>query len=191
VGAFFVLKHKEADGKPVATGGDLAMYEDLNEDGKITVEDRRAFHSPMPTWTFGHTSNFGWRNLDLAMTLRANVGNYVYNNTASQGYYNSLKNAGGLVNLSSAVLKYNFLDPQYYSDVFVEDASFLRLDNITLGYSLPNFRGVDELRVFGTVQNVFTLTGYSGVDPEAGIGGIDNNIYPRSRTFTAGVSIGF
>ncbi|HEU0077404.1 MAG TPA: hypothetical protein VFQ76_07125, partial [Longimicrobiaceae bacterium] len=89
---------------------------------------------------------------------------------------------------------------QYFSDVYVEDASFLRMDNLTLGYTFPLFRGMRDLRVFGTVQNVFTATGYSGVDPTATVPasltaptgfGIDNNIYPRARTFTAGVSAAF
>jgi len=192
VNSFFVYRHKYVNGKPVATGSDLDMYEDLNKDGKITVDDRAPFHSPTPTWTIGHTSNFGYRNLDLGFTLRAYLGNYVYNNTSSsQGFYNQLLNAAGPVNLSSSVLTYNFENPQYFSDVYVEDASFLRMDNITLGYTLPSVRGLDQVRVFGTVQNVFTLTGYDGVDPEAGLNGIDNNIYPRSRTFSAGVSIGF
>ncbi len=72
----------------------------------------------------------------------------------------------------------------------MEDASFLRMNNIELGYT---FRGgrFDGARVFGAVQNVFTITGYSGIDPTAGVNGIDNNIFPRSRTFTAGVSFGF
>jgi iron complex outermembrane receptor protein len=73
----------------------------------------------------------------------------------------------------------------------VEDASFLRLDNLTLGYTFSGVRGLDNARVYGTVQNVFTLTGYSGVDPQGGLNGVDNNVYPRSRTFTAGVSLAF
>jgi hypothetical protein len=75
--------------------------------------------------------------------------------------------------------------------VYVEDASFLRMDNITLGYRVPTRRGPRDVRVYGTVQNVFTVTGYSGVDPTGGLNGIDNNLYPRSRTFSAGVSLGF
>jgi len=89
------------------------------------------------------------------------------------------------------VLENGFRTAQYFSDVYVEDASFLRMDNLTLGYSVPARRGFESLRVYGTVQNVFTLTGYSGVDPEAGLNGVDLTIYPRSRTFTAGLSIGF
>jgi iron complex outermembrane receptor protein len=95
------------------------------------------------------------------------------------------------------VLTTGFVVPQYYSDYFVEDASFLRMDNITLGYGFT-YRS-QPLRLFGTVQNVFTLTGYSGVDPTATSNagqanpgfGIDNNIYPRSRTFTTGLSVRF
>jgi iron complex outermembrane receptor protein len=79
--------------------------------------------------------------------------------------------------------------PQYQSNYYVEDASFLRMDNITLGYSF-DIRG-QAARIFGTVQNAFTITGYSGVDPTAGLNGIDNNIYPRSRTFTSGLSLRF
>jgi iron complex outermembrane receptor protein len=199
VNSFYVYQHKrDANGNPVADNvngvarPDTAIYMDLNGDSVITQADRRPFHSSQPTWIFGHTSQFGYRNFDLGFTLRANVGNYVYNNvSSSQGYYNALKNAAGPVNLSGSVLKNNFLNPQYFSDVYVENASFLRMDNITLGYTLPHVRGVQTARLYGTIQNAFTLSGYSGVDPEAGLNGIDNNIYPRSRTFSAGVSIGF
>jgi iron complex outermembrane receptor protein len=90
-------------------------------------------------------------------------------------------------NLHTSVLETGFETPQYLSDYYVEDGSFLRMDNITLGYNLT-YRG-QPVRLFGTVQNAFTITGYSGVDPTAGLIGIDNNIYPRSRTFTAGLSL--
>ncbi|HEV3049278.1 MAG TPA: hypothetical protein VGX50_03175, partial [Longimicrobium sp.] len=159
---------------------------------KIDELDREPFHSPAPQWTFGHTSNFGYRNLDLGFTLRAQLGNYVYNNLASfRGNYAELATNAGITNLHASVLENGFAEPQYFSDIYVEDASFLRMDNLTLGYTVPHFRGLEGLRLFGTVQNVFTLTDYTGVDPESGIGGIDATIYPRSRTFTAGVSVGF
>jgi iron complex outermembrane receptor protein len=200
VNAFFVFEHRrDGSGRPVYadTDGDgdidnQDLYVDQNGDGRITEEDRRAFHSPQAQWILGHTSQFRYGNFDLGMTLRAYLGNYVYNNTASaQGFYNNLNAAGGLMNLHRSVLETGFVTEQYFSDVYVEDASFLRMDNLTLGYTLPNFRGVRQLRLFGTVQNVFTLTGYSGVDPTSGLNGIDNNLYPRSRTFTAGVNVGF
>ena len=92
-------------------------------------------------------------------------------------------------NLHKSVLETGFVVPQYYSDFFVEDGSFLRMDNITLGYSF-NLKSA-PFRLYGTVQNAFTITGYSGVDPTSGLRGIDNNIYPRSRTLTTGVSARF
>ncbi|HEX6746932.1 MAG TPA: SusC/RagA family TonB-linked outer membrane protein [Longimicrobium sp.] len=193
VNSFFVFEHKlDSNGKPVYSNNLLDMYVDRNGDNQITSEDRRPFHSPTPTWILAHTSQVGWRNLDMSFTLRAYLGNYVYNNLASsQGWYNLLNQASGPINLHASVLETNFVQPQFFSDWYVEDASFLRMDNLTLGYTLPRLRQVQSMRVFGTIQNVFTLSGYSGVDPEAGLGGIDNNIYPRSRTFSAGVSIGF
>jgi TonB-dependent starch-binding outer membrane protein SusC len=102
-----------------------------------------------------------------------------------------LNEAAGPVNLHASVSQNRFREPQFFSDVYVEDASFLRLDNLSLDYRLPNIRGSQQIRLFGTIQNVFTFTRYSGVDPEAGLLGIDNNIYPRSRTFTTGASVIF
>jgi len=198
--AFYVYHHiLDAKGKPVYAdvNGDHVineqdLYQDRNGDGTITQDDRAAFHSPFPRFILSHTSNLGYRNVDAGFTLRAHLGNYAYNNLASsQGWYNLLNAAGGPVNLHSSVLETGFKDPQFFSDYYVEDASFLRMDNLTLGYTLPHLRQVKSARVYGTVQNVFTITGYSGIDPEAGLNGIDNNIYPRSRTFTVGVSLGF
>nr|MBA2669042.1 SusC/RagA family TonB-linked outer membrane protein [Gemmatimonadota bacterium] len=114
----------------------------------------------------------------------------------SQGYYNRLNEAAGPVNLHASVLENRFVTPQYFSDVYVEDASFIRMDNLTVGYTLSRLAALQQVRIFGTVQNVFTITDYSGVDPEVylpgdGSFGIDNNIYPRSRTFTVGAGFGF
>ena len=188
-------------GKPDGTINEADLYRDINGDGTINQADRAPYESPAPDWILGHTSSFGFRSFDLGFTLRAYLGNYVYNNVASnRGNFRELSATGSPENLHPSALKYGFVDPQYYSDVYVEDASFLRMDNVTLGYTLRNFRGMQSMRLFGTVQNVFTLTGYSGVDPTAVVPasataptgfGIDNNIYPRARTFTAGVSVGF
>ena len=208
VNSFFVYRHKrDANGRPlyadVDKDGDIDendLYEDLNNDKVVNLADRAPFESPAPNWTFGHTSNMAFRNFDLGWTLRAQVGNYVYNNLASNlGNYRELSATGAPVNLHRSVLETGFATPQYFSDVYVEDASFLRMDNLTLGYTFSGVRSVQQMRIFGTVQNVFTLTGYSGLDPEVAtfpyLGsptyGIDNNIYPRSRTFTVGASVGF
>jgi TonB-dependent starch-binding outer membrane protein SusC len=198
--SFYVYRHRrDAAGRPIyqdtngdGTINDQDLYEDTNGDGVITQDDRAPFRDPSPRWILAHSSQLGYRDFDLGFTLRAHLGNYVYNNLASsQGFYNVLRQAGGLVNLHSSVMDYGFVTEQYFSDVYVEDASFLRMDNLTLGYNLRGFRGVERMRLFGTVQNVFTLTGYSGLDPEAGLGGIDNTIYPRARTYSAGVTLGF
>ena len=198
INSFFVYRHKMENGLPIYkdTNNDGAinendLYIDQNGDGHINQDDRVAFHSPAPKWILGHTSYATWRDLDFGFTLRANLGNYVYNNVASnQGYYSALRGATPN-NLHASVLKTNFVDPQYFSDYYVEDASFLRLDNVSIGYTLHSMRVPEGTRIFGTAQNLFTITKYSGVDPLAGINGIDNNIYPRARTFTAGVTVGF
>ncbi|HET7550468.1 MAG TPA: SusC/RagA family TonB-linked outer membrane protein [Gemmatimonadaceae bacterium] len=181
INSFFVYKQKYANGKPVE-----GEYETLPGD---SVAERRAFHDPAPNWILGHSSYFTYGKFNLNFTLRAYLGNYVYNNIASNlGTYQELSRASPY-NLSTSVLETGFMTPQYLSDYYVEDASFLRMDNITLGYTFdyadhPVYASI-------TVQNAFTLTGYSGVDPTAGLNGLDNNIYPRSRTVTGGLSIQF
>jgi iron complex outermembrane receptor protein len=198
INTFFVFRTIQ-DGNPIwfdrdgdGTIEDSDMYQDTNEDGQLNLDDRVPYESPQADWTFGHTSRLGYRAFDLSFTLAAALGNYVYNNVASnQGYYDLLVGPGHVNNLHASVLENNFVRPQYFADIYVEDASFLRMSNIQLGYTFKPFTSGQQVRVFGSVQNVFTLTGYSGVDPTAGVGGIDNNLYPRSRTFTAGAAVRF
>jgi iron complex outermembrane receptor protein len=166
------------------------QYADLNGDGKVNSSDLRPYHSPWPTLELGHTSSFTYRSFDLSFALRAMTGNYVYNNVAAGATYQALTGGGSPSNMSSAILKTGFVGTaQYQSDYFVEDASFLRMDNISLGYTF-RYNG-NPLRLYVTVQNAFTITGYSGVDPTAGLNGIDNVTYPRSRTVTGGLSVRF
>jgi TonB-linked SusC/RagA family outer membrane protein len=210
VNSFYVFEHIRENGKPIykdvngdrvdglpnGTINDQDLYVDQNGDGIINQSDLRPFHDPAPKWILGHSSYLAMGNWDLGFTLRAYIGNYAYNNVASaNGDYRELKQ-GSPYNLHSSVLETQFATQQLQSDFYVEDASFLRMDNITLGYSF-NLRG-QSARVFGTIQNVFTITGYSGVDPAANVSpspntsslnGIDNNIYPRSRTFSGGLSL--
>jgi iron complex outermembrane receptor protein len=185
VNSFFVYKQLyDAQGKPIENG-----YADLNGDGIINQNDLRPFHDPAPKFILGHSSYLTYGKWDMGFTLRAYLGNYVYNNVASNlGAFSEVTRASPY-NLHSSVLETGFTTPQYFSDYYIEKASFLRMDNITLGYSF-NLRN-QSARVFGTLQNAFTITGYSGVDPTAGLNGIDNNIYPRSRTFTGGLSLRF
>ena len=199
VNSFFVYQHKMQNGKPVyadlngdGTINEQDLYVDLNGDGVVNQSDRRPFHSPQPKWILGHTTSLNWRQFDASTTLRAYLGNYVYNNVASNlGNYSVLQLQGAPTNLHASALKYGFVRPQYLSDVYVENASFVRMDNLTVGYTFDRLQNVRGARVFGSVQNVFTTTKYSGVDPTAGLNGIDNNIYPRSRTYLAGLSLGF
>ena len=188
----FLVFHQIGD-----TAG-VPIYQDINKDGIINSSDLRPFHNPAPKWILGHTSSFTWLGFDASTTLRAYLGNYVYNNVASNyGYYNILTQGNAPTNLHSSVLKTGFIAPQYQSDYYVEDASFIRMDNLTLGYTFGPMRSMNALhvvegaRVFGTIQNVFTSTKYTGIDPTAGLNGIDNNLYPRSRTFVGGLSLGF
>jgi iron complex outermembrane receptor protein len=196
INSFFVYEHKLANGKPIYSDengdniiNDQDLYVDRNGDNVINSGDLRPFHSPAPKLILGHSSYMTYGKWDAGFTLRAYLGNYVYNNVASQfGAYAEVTR-GSPYNLQESVLETGFVTPQYFSDYFVEKASFLRLDNITVGYSFN--LGGQAARAFGTLQNAFTITGYSGVDPTAGLNGIDNNIYPRSRTFTGGMSLQF
>jgi iron complex outermembrane receptor protein len=191
INSFFVFEQRYgANGRPIYSDTALNMYVDQNRDGVINDLDKRPFHDPAPKWILGHSSYLTYGHFDASFTLRAYMGNYVYNNVASSnGAYQNLTGSGMPSNLHTSVLTTGFVVPQYYSDFYVEDGSFLRLDNITLGYTF-NFGG-KPIRVYGTVQNAFTITGYSGVDPTAGLNGIDNNIYPRSRTVTTGINVRF
>lgn len=196
INSFFVYQHKEVNGRPVADTSNAVkatdMYVDLNKDGVINQSDRRPFHSAAPKWILGHTSTVTWHDWDASTTLRAYLGNYVYNNVASNfGHYSLLSQQYAPTNLQASVLENGFNQPQYLSDLYVENASFLRMDNLSLGYTFERLLNLRGARVFGTIQNVFTTTKYSGVDPTAGLGGIDNNLYPRSRTYLAGLSVGF
>ncbi|HWG52174.1 MAG TPA: SusC/RagA family TonB-linked outer membrane protein [Gemmatimonadaceae bacterium] len=184
INSFFVYQQQYANGKPTE-----GSYADLNGDGITNVADRRAFHDPAPKWIFGQSSYFSYNKFDLSYTLRAYLGNYVYNNVASNlGSYQELQR-GSPYNLSTSVLQTGFTTPQYLSDYYVEKAAFLRLDNVTLGYGFKYDN--QPMRLSLTMQNAFTLTGYDGVDPTAGLNGLDNNIYPRSRTVTLGLSVQF
>ncbi len=192
VNSFFVYRHKrDANGRPINTGSDLDMYEDLDGDGAIGFGDRRPYKSPQPKWMLGHTSLFRYGSFDGSFTLQAHLGNHVYNNVASNYGHLSALSDDAPRNRHVSVLEYGFDDPQYFSEVYVEDASFLRMDNVTVGYTFRNMPAARQMRVFGTIQNAFITTRYSGVDPLAGVNGIDFNVYPRSRTFTIGLSAGF
>ena len=166
------------------------LYVDRNGDGQITPDDRYQLEQPAPDYFFGFTSNLTYKNFDFRFAGRANVGNYIYNNILSdQAFYNRLYNSTDiLVNVHSATSAIDFTVPQYFSDHFIQDGSFLRLDHITLGYNFSNMvQKMSNLRLSFVIQNPLLITNYEGLDPEV-FSGIDGNIYPRSRTFVVGLS---
>lgn len=168
-------------------------YVDQNGDGSITTDDLYRSKSPTPDLTFGISSRLEHKQWDASFSARANFGNYVYNNVASDNTaFNEMYNSTGfLTNTTSSVVETFFRSPQYLSDHYLEDASFFRMDNITVGYTVNDlFNAVSSMRVSATMQNVFTITGYSGQDPEV-VGGIDYNLYPRPQTFVLGVNLNF
>ena len=133
-----------------------------------------------------------YKNFDFSFTLRAALGNYAYNNVASStGFNGALYQLGSLRNAHSSLLETDFNTQQLWSDHYIQDASFLRMDNVSLGYTFQDLKeGEIGLRLYTTVQNVFVVTEYDGLDPEIS-GGIDNNFYPRPRTFLLGFNINF
>ena len=140
----------------------------------------------------GFSSYMNFHNFDFSFTLRASLGNYAYNNVSSAtGYYGALYELGTLRNIHSSINDTEFNTQQLWSDYYIQDASFLRMDNISLGYTFDNLKDGDVgFRLYTTVQNVFVLTEYEGLDPEIS-GGIDDNFYPRPRTFLLGFNINF
>jgi iron complex outermembrane receptor protein len=183
---------------------------DRNGDNQINAADKYIYKDANADVTLGFQSKMQFYNFDFSFSLRASVGNYVYNDVlannlqwvesakvyqAQNGGYHGLPTLayntywiGGMKSDGMYDQYGNKFSEWFMCDYFVEDASFLRCDNITLGYTFdkPNIKA----RIYATVQNPFVITGYKGLDPEV-FGGIDNNIYPRSMTSLIGVSLQF
>ncbi|HEY6082445.1 MAG TPA: TonB-dependent receptor, partial [Chitinophagaceae bacterium] len=186
--AFFVFKqvYDPKTGKPIE-----GVYEDLNRDGVINQKDQYRYKSPFAPVIFGFSTRFNYKSWSLSMVMRANVGNYMYNNVASNtGVQRQILNPLGLlVNATTDVLSTNFYNNQFQSDYYVQNASFLKMDNIGIGYTVLSGSKL-SLRLNAYCQNVFVITKYKGLDPEI-YSGIDNNFYPRPRIFTLGANLGF
>ncbi|PZX94891.1 SusC/RagA family protein [Flavobacterium aquariorum] len=206
-------------GQPVGTGaGETSLgdvkYKDVNGDGKIDANDKTFIGNPHPDLTFGFTNNFKYKNFDCSIFLQGSYGNDVMNLTKRAGttnaslydnqlvdamdYYSDTNTASNNPRPIADASNNNLL----ISDRYVEDGSYIRIQNVTLGYSLPSdviskFK-VTRLRLYGTAQNLLTFTDYSGYDPEIGsfnqnvlLSGIDNGRYPVARTFTIGLNVEF
>ncbi|MDR1653589.1 MAG: TonB-dependent receptor [Prevotellaceae bacterium] len=168
-------------------------YKDLNGDEVINDQDLYLFHKPAPDWYMGFNTSFTYKRFMVATALRANIGNYVYNNVNSDlGNFSQTLNPNNfLMNNVVDGLNSNFYESQLLSDYYIQNASFLKMDYVQIGYNFGEVFGKNTyLRANATVQNVFTLTKYTGIDPEMN-GGIDGNFYPNPRTFSIGLSIGF
>ena len=175
------------------------VYVDRNADGQINDSDRYFYKSPAAPYTAGLSSRLQYKNWDFGFSLRANFDNYVYWDKQA-GYSNVAKRYDSsfnyLQNVTHEALKRNWSTYDHQlSDYFVHNASFLKCDNITLGYSFDNlFKGGNynglSGRIYAAATNVFTVTKYEGLDPEVG-GGIDNNMYPRPFTVQVGLNLNF
>jgi len=183
---FFVFRQVyDNDGNPIE-----GAYVDVNGDNQITEADRQAYKKATPDAFIGFTNNFRYKRLDLNFTFRGSFGNYVYNNVASdRGNLNAIVGQPGYnANAHSSVLDTNFTGQNLFSDAYIQRADFVRLDNISLGYTLP-FEKV-KLRASLTATNLFVITEYDGLDPEIG-NGIENNFYPRTRDVVLGLNFTF
>lgn len=172
----------DQDGKPIE-----GAYVDQNGDGQINSEDYVFKHSKDPKVTLAWNNNFSYKNWDLGFQLRASIGNYVYNNVLAQrSYIGGTYSNSSLRNLVANDNVY-FMNQQFYSDYYLENAGFVRCDNITLGYTWPDLLDNNlRLRLYGAVQNPFVITKYKGIDPEV-FDGIDSSTYPRPVSFTVGL----
>ena len=170
------------------------VYVDRNGDGQISEDDRYFYKSPAAPYTAGLSSRIQWKNWDFGFGLRASFNNYIYWDKEA-GYANTAKRYDSSYNyLQTSIpsaIRNNWSSYDYVlSDYFVHNASFLKCDNITLGYSFNSAKAGLSGRAYLSATNVFTITKYDGVDPEV-FGGIDNSIYPRPLTFQLGVSLDF
>jgi len=187
--AFKTYKYILDDNGDPVVGTLMEMYQDINGDGQINELDLVIGESPNPKFLMGITSNMIYKSWDLSFTLRGSAGNYVYNNVSSSMGYFDLLTDRVTNNIHVSAYETNFKTRQLHSDYYIENASFIKLDNITLGYSFNNVKFA-RIKAYLTAQNVFTLTGYSGVEPEI-FNGVDNNLYPRSTTVILGVNASF
>ena len=180
--SFYVLQQVyDETGKPLE-----GIYVDRNHDGQITDDDRYVYYKPDPDVIIGLNTELSYKKWTLSAAFRSFLGNYVYNNVASNTEMKAdMWTNNFICNRVSTAPYSNFQQAQYKSDYYVQNASFLKLDKITLAYNIAPW-----VRVNFTAQNVFTITKYDGVDPEVA-NGIDNNMYPRSRNFILGASFNF
>lgn len=177
----------DQNGKPIE-----GVYVDQNGDGVINENDFKKGKQADPKVFLGFSNNLSYKKWNMSFTLRANLGNYVYNNNFSQsGNLAQILGTPVILNASPNYLTTNFRTQQLLSDYYVQNASFLRMDNINLGYSFGQIlKTKANLQLTASAQNVFVITKYKGLDPEVA-SGVDNNLYPRPRIFSLGLNVNF
>lgn len=185
----FYVYHQLYDesGKPVE-----GAYADVKKDGEINSDDLYRYHSPAPDYILGFSTSLRYKKWTAGTSLRANIGNYVYNGMAmNTGALGTLTyNTAQLNNLHKSYLDTEFKSRQYLSDYYVENASFLKMDNVSLNYNFGKLTSFMSLNATAMVQNVFTVTKYTGVDPEVPQG-MDSSFYPRPRVFSLSLGLEF
>jgi TonB-linked SusC/RagA family outer membrane protein len=192
INSFYVYQQVyDQSGKPIE-----GLFVDRNRDGVIDQNDLYLYHSPNPDVIFGLTTGITYKKWSAGVVLRGNFDNYVYNNTWSalatqRNLFNPL---GWLNNAPTNLMATNFIgsgDKYLLSDYYVQNASFVKMDNANINYDFGRvWNNRTTLRVSFNVQNVFVITKYKGLDPEIG-SGVDMNFYPRPRTYVLGVNLGF
>ncbi|WP_188605204.1 SusC/RagA family TonB-linked outer membrane protein [Aquaticitalea lipolytica] len=166
-------------------------YVDVNGDNQITEADKQAYKKASPDVFAGLTNTLTYKNLDFSFTFRGSFGNYMYNNVASdRGNITTVNNAPGnyYPNAHVSVLSTNFNNQNLFSDLYLQRADFVKLDNISIGYLVPGEK--ITFRASLTATNVLTITKYDGLDPEIS-NGIDNNFYPRPQMYVLGLNFTF
>ncbi|MCW3078661.1 MAG: SusC/RagA family TonB-linked outer membrane protein [Segetibacter sp.] len=187
--SFFVYKQLyDKGGRPIE-----GSYEDLNGDGIINPNDQYRYRTSLPGHVFGLNTSYTYGKWGVNTVVRANLGNYVYNNiSANLGVQrNVLSPSGHLGNATTDILNTNFYNNQYRSDYYIQNAAFARMDNVGVSYNVGRvLNNKANLRLNANCQNVFVITKYKGTDPEI-YSGIDNNFYPRPRVYTLSLNLDF
>lgn len=180
-----IYDHK---GRPIE-----GSYADLNGDGRINNDDRYTYKDPYADVLMGLTASVTYKDFDLSMASRASIGNYSSNRMQAASVENQIWNLGRLSNVHTSYLDTGFLyfsDKNGLSDHHIQNASFFKLDNVTLGWTVDNVIDNNPMRLYISADNLLTITEYDGIDPEI-TGGIDSNFYPRSRAIALGLDINF
>jgi len=186
--SYFVNKQVYgASGYPIE-----GLYVDLSGRGGTVngnTSDQYIFHNPIPDYLMGLSARFNYKNFDISASARASIGNYVYNAVAAGASYDQMYQIGYWKNFTTFLSDTRFVKRQFTSDYFVSNASFLKLDNLSAGYKFDHLLNNKlSARISLTAQNLMTITKYKGLDPEVP-GGVDNNFYPRPRTYMLGISL--